>query len=65
MKVLSQASRMIGGLLAAAVIVTLILLGRWLEARARGHTGSAIRRLISGLALPLISTSSLYIAHTS
>ena len=31
---------------AAAVIVTLILLGRWLEARARGHTGSAIRRLI-------------------
>ncbi|MEO6986438.1 MAG: heavy metal translocating P-type ATPase [Paralcaligenes sp.] len=31
---------------AAAVIVTLILLGRYLEARARGKTGSAIRRLI-------------------
>ena len=31
---------------AAAVIVTLILLGRWLEARARGHTSAAIRRLI-------------------
>ncbi len=31
---------------AAAVIVTLILLGRWLEARARGRTGAAIRRLI-------------------
>jgi heavy metal translocating P-type ATPase len=31
---------------AAAVIVTLILLGRWLEARARGRTGSAIRNLI-------------------
>ncbi len=31
---------------AAAVIVTLILLGRWLEARARGHTGAAIRRLM-------------------
>ncbi|MEO1733233.1 MAG: heavy metal translocating P-type ATPase, partial [Pseudomonadota bacterium] len=31
---------------AAAVIVTLILLGRWLEARARGQTGAAIRRLI-------------------
>ena len=27
---------------AAAVIVTLILLGRWLEARARGRTGAAI-----------------------
>ena len=34
---------------AAAVIVTLILLGRWLEARARGRTGAAITRLM-GLA---------------
>ncbi|QEW18213.1 Copper-transporting P-type ATPase [Marinibacterium anthonyi] len=32
---------------AAAVIVTLILAGRWLEARARGRTGAAIRRLIA------------------
>ena len=32
---------------AAAVIVTLILLGRWLEARARGQTGAAIRRLVA------------------
>ncbi len=31
---------------AASVIVTLILLGRWLEARAKGQTGDAIRRLI-------------------
>lgn len=31
---------------AAAVIVTLILLGRWLEARAKGRTGAAISRLI-------------------
>ena len=31
---------------AAAVIVTLILLGRWLEARAKGQTGAAIKRLI-------------------
>lgn len=31
---------------AAAVIVTLILLGRFLEARARGRTSQAIRRLI-------------------
>jgi Cu+-exporting ATPase len=31
---------------AAAVIVTLILLGRWLESRSRGRTGEAIRRLI-------------------
>ncbi|SAI74712.1 heavy-metal transporting P-type ATPase [Bordetella ansorpii] len=30
---------------AAAVIVTLILLGRMLEARAKGRTGAAIRRL--------------------
>ncbi|MDP5348093.1 MAG: HAD-IC family P-type ATPase, partial [Paracoccaceae bacterium] len=30
---------------AAAVIVTLILLGRWLEARARGQAGQAIRKL--------------------
>jgi Cu+-exporting ATPase len=32
---------------AAAVIVTLILLGRWLEARARGHAGAAIAGLIA------------------
>ena len=32
---------------AAAVIVTLILLGRWLESRARGCTGAAIRRLVA------------------
>lgn len=31
---------------AAAVIVTLILAGRWLEARAKGRAGEAIRRLI-------------------
>ncbi|MCX7644853.1 MAG: heavy metal translocating P-type ATPase [Rhodobacteraceae bacterium] len=31
---------------AAAVIVTLILLGRWLEARAKGRAGDAIRRLV-------------------
>ncbi len=31
---------------AAAVIVTLILLGRWLEARAKGRTGAAIQKLI-------------------
>ncbi|WP_282603582.1 heavy metal translocating P-type ATPase [Paracoccus sp. PARArs4] len=31
---------------AAAVIVTLILTGRWLEARARGRAGQAIRQLI-------------------
>uniref|UniRef100_UPI003B5213E1 heavy metal translocating P-type ATPase n=1 Tax=Roseovarius indicus TaxID=540747 RepID=UPI003B5213E1 len=31
---------------AAAVIVTLILLGRWLEARARGQAGEAIRKLV-------------------
>ncbi|CAM4100443.1 heavy metal translocating P-type ATPase [Bordetella tumulicola] len=31
---------------AAAVIVTLILLGRMLEARAKGRTGAAIKRLI-------------------
>lgn len=30
---------------AACVITTLILLGRWLEARAKGRTGSAIARL--------------------
>ena len=30
---------------AAAVIVSLILLGRWLEARAKGRTGEAIRTL--------------------
>jgi Cu+-exporting ATPase len=31
---------------AAALVVTLILLGRMLEARARGRTGDAIRRLV-------------------
>ena len=31
---------------AAAVIVVLILLGRWLEARAKGRTGAAIERLV-------------------
>nr|WP_232796417.1 heavy metal translocating P-type ATPase [Roseovarius salinarum] len=31
---------------AAAVIVTLILLGRWLEARAKGRTGAAIQKLV-------------------
>jgi heavy metal translocating P-type ATPase len=31
---------------AAAVIVTLILLGRWLEALAKGRTGEAIQRLM-------------------
>lgn len=32
---------------AGAVIVTLILLGRWFEARARGRTSAAIRSLIA------------------
>lgn len=36
---------------AAAVIVVLILLGRWLEARAKGRTGQAIRALL-GLRVP-------------
>ncbi|MFP7672237.1 heavy metal translocating P-type ATPase [Marivita sp. S0852] len=31
---------------AAAVIVTLILAGRWMEARAKGRTGAAIRHLV-------------------
>ncbi|CAM5274739.1 heavy metal translocating P-type ATPase [Frigidibacter albus] len=31
---------------AAATIVTLILVGRWLEARAKGRAGEAIRRLV-------------------
>ncbi|HRD46992.1 MAG TPA: heavy metal translocating P-type ATPase, partial [Caulobacter sp.] len=31
---------------AAAVIVTLILMGRWFEARAKGQTSQAIRRLM-------------------
>jgi len=31
---------------AAAVIVTLILLGRWLEERAKGRTGAAIQKLV-------------------
>ncbi|WP_424939156.1 heavy metal translocating P-type ATPase [Aliiroseovarius sp. S253] len=32
---------------AAAVIVTLILVGRWMEARAKGRTGEAIRALVN------------------
>jgi Cu+-exporting ATPase len=32
---------------AGAVIVTLILLGRWFELRAKGRTGEAIRRLVT------------------
>jgi len=32
---------------AAGVIVTLILLGRWLESRAKGRTGQAIRHLLA------------------
>lgn len=32
---------------AAAVIVVLILVGRWLEARAKGRTGEAIRKLLN------------------
>src|SRR5690554_4662303 len=32
---------------ASAVIVTLILLGRWFEARAKGRTGEAIRSLMA------------------
>ena len=31
----------------AAVVITLVALGRWLEARARGRTSEAIRRLVS------------------
>ncbi len=31
---------------AAAVIATLILVGRWLEARAKGRTSEAIQRLV-------------------
>jgi Cu+-exporting ATPase len=31
---------------AAAVIVVLILVGRWMEARAKGRTGAAIRKLM-------------------
>jgi P-type Cu+ transporter len=31
----------------AAVVITLVALGRWLEARARGHTSDAIRRLVA------------------
>ena len=32
---------------AAAVIVVLVLLGRWMEARAKGRTSEAIKRLVS------------------
>lgn len=32
---------------ASAMVVTLILLGRWLEAGARGRTGEAVRKLLS------------------
>ena len=31
----------------AAVVITLVVLGRWLEARARGRTSEAIRRLMT------------------
>ena len=31
----------------SAVVVTLVVLGRWLETRARGRTSDAIRRLVS------------------
>jgi P-type Cu+ transporter len=31
----------------SAVVITLVALGRWLEARARGRTSEAIRRLVS------------------
>jgi Cu+-exporting ATPase len=31
----------------AAVVITLVVLGRWLEARARGRTSDAIRRLVA------------------
>ena len=31
----------------SAVVITLVVLGRWLEARARGRTSDAIRRLMS------------------
>ncbi len=31
----------------AAIVITLVVLGRWLEARARGRTSEAIRRLLS------------------
>src|SRR5262249_15664580 len=31
----------------AAVVITLVALGRWLEARARGRTSAAIRRLVA------------------
>ena len=31
----------------SAVVITLVVLGRWLESRARGRTSDAIRRLVS------------------
>src|SRR3989442_14574255 len=31
----------------SAVVITLVVLGRWLEARARGRTSDAIGRLVS------------------
>ncbi len=31
----------------SAVVITLVVLGRWLEARARGRTSEAIRRLVT------------------
>jgi Cu+-exporting ATPase len=31
----------------SAVVITLVVLGRWLEARARGRTSDAIRRLVA------------------
>ena len=42
---LPEASRMVY-FEAAAVIVVLVLLGRWMEARAKGRTGAAIQKLL-------------------
>ena len=42
---------------AAAVIVTLILLGRSLEAGARGRTSAAIRELVAGPFVSVFGTS--------
>ena len=44
--ILPQASRSVY-FEAAAVIITLILAGRWMEARAKGQTGAAIAKLIA------------------
>ena len=42
---------------ASAVIITLILLGRYLEARAKGRTGAAIARLVGLQAKPPMSSA--------